>query len=601
MVTFAAEMPRTQQEPDSLDQNRPVGSEETAAMMPSVTFGSSSSRGAGSRAERDATRLSISSEGNVSIDLSPQDSESSAHPLVGTVPQKSSADGSTETTLEARVQGNEHFQTYQTQSEPASKSRGEGQSSDTQAQTSLNDELLNDPDQAGLVATHSHTVHTCKSDDSIHENRNSPCGLDGQWENSSYKNQETSNSLSEKTETTVISVINKAGTDAIKIRSDIGLNEDNSLVGTEEMEVDNKCQDRCEDSLKGLYEGMDFSADKSELGSSDSSCESNASVSDKMAASLQITSLVSRPAEKTSSVTGAGSQSDSLSNIPKCLQTSELRSQEVEKLMQKSSPNSSSKHEDPLAAAETSSQQVPSDPLCSVPSSDSFSMASLWSSSSSAATVAVAEGWMSCYEGSNSQQTLQNVSTLSSLSSPVCSITETAVQDVSLCAQADHISDAPRQPASASDKDILPRSESFRGSEDVSLAEASSILLNQAIEVKTSSGPHTPCKPCCHPQTSGGKGKGSGKSSNRQNLTRDPPATSHPSQFSPYNSGKMRISSDAPPTSDEAGPSDLASGPGAATCSSSPASGSSSSGRSTGSLELFPFLPLSYFFSLSFY
>ncbi|KAK3782716.1 hypothetical protein RRG08_037716 [Elysia crispata] len=504
-----------QQEPSNAGFNRRDGSEAAAAMLHSVMFGSTSS---GSRAERDVTRSSISSEGMVSHDLSPPGLELSADPFMETNLQRPVTNDTAGETSESSVQRQECPGNIQTSSQALLISSG-GQDSHMSAQ-SLQSDLVK-------------SITTCESENLAYEESHTKYqGCDSVQLGVAF---EASSSSSEETPATVICAKNVSS----------------APENSEEMDVNEHQKESEHSSRKVVLKGREFATEKRESGSNESSCERSTSM-----ASLQINPSCLTEGTLSASKTDFGLQS---------VTSHQLAEKSKQKLQS-----------DSFTVEETVLPQVLSDPSSSVLSSESFSVASLWSSSSSAATMAIVEDGLSNNESCNSQQTLCNISSFNSMPTSASSVTEKmSSKDLGLYSEASHGSGTQGQQISLPETDLPVSNKkiSYGDSEVLEEAEEADATFNQDYQVEMSFKPHAPCESCGKTRSFGGKGKGTGKSSCKQNYSTKSHAITHPEKFSSYNSGKMRVSSDAPQDSDEAGTSGIAS------TSSMRLSGSSSSDR----------------------
>ena len=511
-----------QQEPSNAGFNRRDGSEAAAAMLHSVMFGSTSS---GSRAERDVTRSSISSEGMVSHDLSPPGLELSADPFMETNLQRPITNDTAGETSESSVQRQECPGNIQTSSQALLISSG-GQDSHMSAQ-SLQSDLVK-------------SITTCESENLAYEESHTTYqGCDSVQLGVAF---EASSSSSEETPATVICAKNVSS----------------APENSEEMDVNEHQKESEHSSRKVVLKGREFATEKRESGSNESSCERITSM-----ASLQINPSCLTEGTLSASKTDFGLQS---------VTSHQLAEKSKQKLQS-----------DSFTVEETVLPQVLSDPSSSVLSSESFSVASLWSSSSSAATMAIVEDGLSNNESCNSQQTLCNISSFNSMPTSASSVTEKmSSKDLGLYSEASHGSGTQGQQISLPETDLPVSNKkiSYGDSEVLEEAEEADATFNQDYQVDMSFKPHAPCESCGKTRSFGGKGKGTGKSSCKQNYSTKSHAITHPEKFSSYNSGKMRVSSDAPQDSDEAGTSGITS------TSSMRLSGSSSSGKLTGALCL---------------
>ncbi|GFS13263.1 DDB1- and CUL4-associated factor 6-like [Elysia marginata] len=622
-----AQAPLEPEEPDDVARSRPVSSEEAAAMLRSVMLRSLNSRATVNRAERDVTRSNISSESMVSRDLSPQGEESPAEPATQSdfhqrplelhvqssgnaltpIQTSSISIGAEESqvsaaSIQSPVNDNRGswaaivqppaqavpvlnkesqssglspqfahdedrghcFGNILTPTRQSSMSNADGQGSDMPARSPSNASQAESEVKASLAHSQSTAVNDLKNfpPEDVHGE------LHGESEHESMLD-EASVSSSEKTQSTVRSL---TGIGENRLNYSAEHSKEVSLGTHQNMDEDSQL-------LKEVAsEEMTLAADENGLEINESNCESNMSVPIKSAESLQITSSAFCRDEKNISIlkadidTHAFMPEASLPGVYVSHNILETNSrQESKKLTNIFETDSSFKREDSCGAA-TENTSYPDTPATSssVLTSDSFSVASLWSSSPSATTAAIAE------EGTNSQQTLCNVSSISSHSTPVPSPSEsrsTSEQGFMGHSQGGVGSYSPRLPTLVPGRHCLDPTTEGGFSKSVSAAgkKADGASCDQDYQVNFSSVPHAPCKSCGKSQGSGGKGKGHGKSSKPGDESHE--VSSPDRQFVSYNSGKMRVSSDAPPNVDEAGTSGMAAQSGAR------ASGSNSSER----------------------
>ncbi|RUS73153.1 hypothetical protein EGW08_019095 [Elysia chlorotica] len=496
--------------PEQQEPGRMVGSETAAA----VTLGAMGLTALGSRTERDVTGSSISSEGMASHDLSPQDLELPTDPLVDTNSGRTNTNDSTITTSEPLIIQRQEASENMQISDQTLLDRSSGVS--TQLQLSDQNSVVGN---RSFATVHSQHLNPCEPETLEYEE------TDTRPDDCDSKQFGVSSSSSEETPSTVICVSEISGNNVEKISSASGHNDKTSHHGPQEMIVQGEHSSR-----ETNFEGMDYLTEES------GSNEKSPSVDCKVTVSSKITPFVSGSTEESSLALNTDVGLESVSNyhtVDKPIQTLQQEAGVV-------SPHLSN-------------------PSSSVVTSDSVSVASLWSSDSSATTVAIAEDGLSIYNDCNSQQTICGISSCSSLRTPASSISDISPSEHNLgqCAQAGHGLGLQRQRPGTY---LSPGNEKTNSSDsEVLEAAESGESFNQDYKVKMSSVVHSPCESCGKTQSFEGKGKGAGKSSCKQKPSTKSDGVTTGEKFSSYNSGKMRVASDAQPDNDEAGTSGMGS------------------------------------------
>ncbi|GFN77902.1 Ddb1- and cul4-associated factor 6-like [Plakobranchus ocellatus] len=621
---------------------RSAAREEAASILRSVIYGSGQARTALNSSEREVTRTSISSEGMVSSDLSPQDVEIPAPSALGNDSeclQQLSGAGPTESSLDlgeldgsSRDQGQtqtsallDHLsekqqllcQSANSNSDTDLLSLNEGKSgmkdefiihdsarlSSVEAEPVMENEVQvspidfvheEKPENAEVNITETSTdvmltditsnelvcgqesieVGHTVSESHLYHSRVPMCE---NAENNSF----SSSSKTESSPQTVIlnSTIMADGNTSPVSKTDQHADcQFDKPERTEKVFVLDKPGETC--MQKGMSDIEDTPDAKSELARYENISENDASVIDEMSEDLQI--------------------------IASGAVTSDREAQCIKGLTQKSVPDTVSKSVPMFTSAgsgavELSHPTQPSSDSSSL-SADSFSLASLWSSSS-VTGVAIAEDG----PGSTSQQTLNDLSTCSLASS----VTETTIssqledKDLLWDPNRNHCPSAQTQlPILSPGEEQASQSLSFliddsskkedqsiqefsgKGQETVTVGskdnvahfmtlsdsmpvpqrttvkiEASDVQMqrentltetlqgksnpssNKGYQMNISSQPHKPCTSCHESPFVEGKGKGKGKSSEKQNLE-STHSSSKTACFTPYNSGKMKVASD---------------------------------------------------------
>lgn len=503
--------------------------DEAAAMLRSVMTRNMQFRTTENRAESSITRSSISSEDMVSYDLSLQSVEpaalvgtatepnpdDSAHSTVDVNPQEFSRDIPTWATTAAVLNRGAEAPNVLTalHSYQGQESGAENSEVDNENQESIST-IIQYEEKA--LSTHCQFVLAHESEACLHEDNNEQdTMLHG-----------TSSSSSDTTQTTVIPV---------------------TWVSCKGKNIDPEySMDSCLGSVQHMPDTEEISAPENKY---DFELQQRSSDSDTLVLDKSIENLHNK-------------KYSFLYETERELQAVQV-AQEISTALKENNQKPAIKTDpllnriDPFDTEEKNSLANTPVSSSSLLSSDSFSMASLWSSSPSATTVAIAGHGPNSYEGSGSQQTLCNISAFSSLPSPMSSTTGSMVTcEQGLAQYSLKYLEFNSQTLSntSPDEDFVDQTCKNIDSESVSgtAKEANSLSPKQDYQVHFSSGSHKPCKSCKKAQISEGKGKGQGKSSNVQKSS---DKGSHPDQFVSYNSGKMRVSDDAPPNLEEAGTS----------------------------------------------